>query len=92
MGETGLAGKSVYLDMNDNGQFDADEPLTKTVEDDPLTSDTDESGCFSFSNVEPGSHRVAPLIADGWSQVFQAPQTRLALISNGWKLSSRNGQ
>ncbi|MEM8679007.1 MAG: hypothetical protein AAGF97_06630 [Planctomycetota bacterium] len=62
-GEEGLNDWTVYLDLNQNGQHDDDEPLSVTG------TDSRHDGVFWF--VAPsGSYVVRELVADGWVQTF----------------------
>ncbi|MCS6977430.1 MAG: FG-GAP-like repeat-containing protein [Gemmatales bacterium] len=47
-GEPGLAGVTVYLDLNGNGQFDPDEP----------SAVTGPEGTYAFSNLPDGAYQV----------------------------------
>ena len=81
-GEPGLANWTVYLDTDDDGEFDAfdpfnpdahSEPFTVTAFDDPRTEDIDETGLYSFDVKFEGSTVVRHLLPDGWIQT--APGT-----------------
>ena len=82
--ELGLSGRVVYLDMNDNGQYDSGEPLT-------VTSEGDEAGAYSFFGVPPGKYRVAPLLTGGWEETFREPLTKIERVSNGWEVFQVEG-
>ncbi len=60
VGEPGLSGWTIYLDGNENGQFDAGE--TSTV--------TDGDGNYRFANLRPGSYTVLEVLQPGWRQTF----------------------
>ena len=68
--EPGLAGVTIYLDMNDNSVWDAGEPTAITVEDDPGTIDVDETGQYRFEDVGPGSYAVLEITPPGWEPTF----------------------
>jgi hypothetical protein len=55
-----LAGWTIYLDMNNNGQFDAGEPSQLT----------DSTGSFEFSGLAVGSYTVAEQMQPGWTQTW----------------------
>ncbi|MGO9113784.1 MAG: LamG-like jellyroll fold domain-containing protein [Thermoguttaceae bacterium] len=55
-GDPGLAGWTVYLDANGNGQLDPGEVSTTTAAD----------GSYSFSNLPAGSYTVAEVTKPGW--------------------------
>ena len=76
--EPGLPGVTIYLDANINGQFDADERHTVTMEDDPDTP-ADESGMYWFDEVEIGQHWVGEVIPEGQVQTFPRPNFFLPL-------------
>ncbi|MCY2990669.1 MAG: S8 family serine peptidase [Planctomycetota bacterium] len=49
--ERGLEGVTLFLDLNDNGVRDFDEPQTLSANDDPHTSATDETGQYQFEKL-----------------------------------------
>ncbi|MEM9586567.1 MAG: SdrD B-like domain-containing protein [Planctomycetota bacterium] len=59
-GETGLVGWTVYLDLDDDGERDPEEPTT-------LSSDT---GGYQFTDLRPGTYVVAEEVQEGWVQTF----------------------
>ena len=65
--EPGLAGVTVYLDLNNNGIWDAGEPSTVTRADDLSTPGTDETGYYEFTKLLPGPYVVREVIPDHWS-------------------------
>lgn len=66
--EPGLAGVSIYLDINDNGELDEDEPVQLTAEDDPATAEINETGQYQFTDLEPGTYIVRELVPEGFEQ------------------------
>ncbi len=66
--EPGLAGWTIYLDSNNNGMFDAGEPSTVTMADDPATTGVDETGMYWLMGIEPGIHRISEQLRPGWVQ------------------------
>ncbi|TWH40267.1 von Willebrand factor type A domain-containing protein [Dulcicalothrix desertica PCC 7102] len=68
--EPGLAGVSVYLDLNNNGVFDPDEPNQITSTDNASTSNIDETGFYRFSGVSAGSYTVRQVVPSGFTQTF----------------------
>lgn len=66
--EPGLAGVTIYADLNLNAQFDANEPHAMTLADDPFT-DFDEGGLYSFE-VDPGFYYVREVVPAGFRQTF----------------------
>jgi ELWxxDGT repeat protein/predicted outer membrane repeat protein len=65
--ESGMAGIQVFLDQNDNGQFDSGEPNTRTLEDYPGTY-ADETGTYVFADLNAGTYTVAQLVPETWEQ------------------------
>ena len=56
--EPGLANWTVYLDQNQNGELD----------DGELTTLTDATGAYTFSDLPENTYTVAPLLPDTWQQ------------------------
>ena len=56
-GEPGQAGRTIYLDANNNGQLDAGERSTTTAAD----------GSYEFYDVTPGTYQVCEVPMTGWS-------------------------
>src|SRR5262249_50051025 len=50
--QPGLAGQAVFVDLNNNGQFDSGEPVTTT----------DSNGFFQFNRVDPGTYTVRQIL------------------------------
>ena len=67
--EPGLAGVTIYLDLNHNGQPDDGEPRTKTREDDSATTVV-ETGHYAFVDVKPGFYRVREVVPEGYEQTY----------------------
>ena len=67
--EPGLPGVTIYLDVNGNGELDADEPATETTADDPVT-DFDEGGLYRFDGLVTGTHTIREVVPDGHAQTF----------------------
>jgi RHS repeat-associated protein len=70
LNEPGLAGVSVYLDSNNNGKLDPDEPVKLTAEDDLSTLDIDETGKYEFNNLLSGNYTVREIIPPDFKQTF----------------------
>jgi Tol biopolymer transport system component len=60
-GEVGLAGATLFLDLNDDGIRQFNEPRTITRHDDPATPGTDESGLYSFPGLGYRTYTVRAL-------------------------------
>lgn len=56
--ESGLAGRTVYLDQNKNGVLDVGE--TATI--------TNSTGDYRFTDLAPGTYTVAEVVPTGWQQ------------------------
>ena len=65
--EPGLAGVTVYLDMNRNLTRDADEPFRVTSSDDPGTVVV-ETGRYAFASLEPGFYTLRQEVLSGFQQ------------------------
>ena len=68
--ESGLAGITIYLDLNHNGSVDAGEPRTLTAEDDPATTGVDETGRYQFVGLLPGNYDVREVVPSGFRTTF----------------------
>jgi subtilisin-like proprotein convertase family protein len=62
-GGAGLAGRTVYLDLNHNGTFDPGEPSTTT----------DANGNYSFTGLAPMAYWVRQVVPAGWMQTTANP-------------------
>ncbi len=78
--ETGLAGVEIYLDLNNNGVLDTDEPSTITATDDPNTPE-DETGYYEFINLSAGNYVVREVVPEGYVQT--SPEEGFYEISLG---------
>ncbi|WP_254064188.1 S8 family serine peptidase, partial [Microcystis aeruginosa] len=58
--EPNLAGWTVYLDANNNGQLDTGETTTQT----------DVNGNYTFNNLRPRTYTVAQIVQEGWQQTY----------------------
>ncbi len=86
--DPGLANWTVFLDLNDNRAFDADEPSTLTGAD----------GSYSFTNLPPGDYEVTEVLPAGWdvSPMFDIRQTagvvaRQQVVQDFANFSTSNG-
>lgn len=66
LNEAGLVSRTVYLDQNQNGQFDAAEQSTLT----------NASGSYSFTGLTAGTYTVAEVPQVGW--VGTSPESKYA--------------
>jgi hypothetical protein len=60
--EPGLAGRAVYLDLNNNGVHDVAEPHRIT----------DAGGAFRFDGLAPGLYKLRQSVPGGWRQTTPA--------------------
>jgi hypothetical protein len=70
--EPGLAGWTIYLDENEDGELSVGEPTTLTRDDDLATAEVDETGTYRFEHLPPGSQRVREVRQPGWQQQYPA--------------------
>lgn len=68
--EPGLAGVSVYLDLNNNSILDSGEPTQITSNDNLSTSSIDETGFYRFTGVSAGNYTVRQVVPAGFTQTF----------------------
>ena len=63
IGEPGLAGWTIYLDGDQDGQLNAGEAFVTT----------DANGDYSFAGLVAGTYTVAEVLQDGWIQTYPTP-------------------
>jgi ELWxxDGT repeat protein len=78
-GDPGLAGRTVFLDANNNGVFDSGE----------MSTTTDANGNYSFTNLPPGAYRVREVTPAGWVQTTANPPAISAAL-NGTNVTGLN--
>jgi hypothetical protein len=61
-GESGVSGRVVYIDSNNNGSLDTNEPQTLT----------DGSGVYQLPGLAAGTYKVRQILQSGWVQTFPA--------------------
>ena len=79
--EPGIGGVTIYVDANDNSQFDDGELFATTMDDDPLTQDVDETGHYRILRVPRGTHRVREVVPPRYEQTW--PKEGAYLIDAG---------
>lgn len=62
-----LDGWTIFLDLNDNGVLDENEPSRETGDE--------EEGFYSFENLTPGAYVVREVLQAGWTQKFPGTDT-----------------
>ena len=65
--EPGKAGITIFLDLNNNGLLDPEEPTAITAEDNPDTF-ADETGYYEFADLETGNYVVREVVPPGFEQ------------------------
>jgi choice-of-anchor C domain-containing protein len=83
--EPGIPAWEIYLDLNGNGQPDANEPRTRTSTDDPSTF-ANEAGKFRFDGLAAGTYEVRQVLPPGWWQTYpglDADQTHTVVVVGG---------
>ncbi|HND53200.1 MAG TPA: Ig-like domain-containing protein, partial [Pirellulaceae bacterium] len=63
-GERGLAGITVYLDLDNSGTLDPSEPSLVTSSDLFYTPDVDEAGTYAFTHLAKGSYVVRTVVPE----------------------------
>lgn len=76
-GEPGLSGWTIYLDADLDGTFDSGETSVLT----------DENGRYSFTNLGPGSYRIAEVLETGWYQSAPAGGFHALVLGSGAAIS-----
>jgi len=79
-GEPGLAGVRVFLDLNHNGLWKSNEPSAITVDDDPATTDVDETGMWRIEDVVPGTYTVREVSPVGYDVGWPGPGGHLVVL------------
>jgi len=79
-GEEGLAGWTIFLDANNNGQLDAGE----------ISTVTDASGAYSFADLTAGDYVVAEVMQDGFQHTFPENGNHTITLSAGEVASDVN--
>ena len=80
--EPALSNQNVFLDVNQDGNFQFDDFLQRTRRDDPCTAAVNEQGTYSFHGVLPGISWIVPLVEPGWSRSDKVVE-RVSIGSDG---------
>ena len=62
VGERGLSGVTVFLDLNDDGTLEAGEPSLVTSVDLYYTPGTDEAGAYAFAHLAGGTYKLREIV------------------------------
>jgi Tol biopolymer transport system component len=68
--EPGLAGRTVFLDLNSNQTYDFGEPSAVSSQDDPATVASSEAGQYAFDPQPAGIYQVLQVPESGWQQTI----------------------
>lgn len=82
-GERGLSGITVYLDLNNDGVLDADEPTTITSTDLFYTPTIDETGTYSFTHLAPGTYQVREVVPADQLPTPESQSTHVVTLTFG---------
>jgi RHS repeat-associated protein len=76
--EPGLAGWTIFLDLNHDGKLDPGDPFTTT----------DSVGHYAFTGLAPGTYTVAEVGQPGWRQTAPASLTWTVTVQAGHIVNS----
>jgi hypothetical protein len=79
-GEEGLEGWTIYLDLNQDGNLDVDEPSVVTGAD----------GSYSFADLGPETLRVGEVMQAGWVRTSPSPELKITSGFADNPLSTQN--
>lgn len=82
-GERGLAGLTVYLDLNNNGDLDIGEPSTVTSADLFFTPTVNEAGNYSFSHLPAGTYKVREVVPVLLSKTLEEARSKTIVLAAG---------
>lgn len=89
-GETGIAGVTIYMDLNENGVFNAGEPSVVTSADDHSTLCIDERGCYCFTGVQAGRYLIREVVPSGFQVTYPAGNVHVVTAGPGVKIDGVN--
>ncbi|MFQ5494973.1 MAG: nidogen-like domain-containing protein, partial [Phycisphaerae bacterium] len=90
--EPGLAGLTVYLETDGNPGLDHSvEPWTVTSNDDPLTTNVDETGYYEFTRLFDGPFEVHEIVQPGWIQTAPNGGSTLYLAGGSMDIQAVGG-
>jgi subtilisin family serine protease/Tol biopolymer transport system component len=73
--EPGLAGRTIFMDRDGDELFDPDELAVITTGDDAATFDVNETGGYTFRNVQPGEYVVVQQVSPGYRPTGAGPSS-----------------
>lgn len=79
-GERGLSGWTIYLDTNNNGAFDSNEP----------SAITDSQGNYRFLNRPAGTYTVREEVQSGWMQTYPSGGSYTIVLASGQIAGNKN--
>src|SRR5262249_46754650 len=79
-GQVAVAGRTVYLDQDNNGQFDAGEASTTT----------NAQGYYEFSHLPAGPYTVRQVLPAGWTQSSPAGGGNAVTLAAGQFVTDRD--
>ncbi len=90
-GEPGVAGFTIYLDLNRNGVLDVGEPSRISADDDPATPLVDEAGAYEFLQLAPGDYDVREVPDANWTPTFPVRDPEEALVEIAQLFAANGG-
>ena len=69
--EVGLAGWTIYLDLDGSATLDAGEPFVATGQD----------GAYIFSGLDAGTYQVREAMQDGWAQTYPSDGSHVVQLA-----------
>jgi len=72
-GEGGLAGITVFLDLNGDGRLDAADPTTRT----------DAGGTYTFTGLPPGTYTIRQVVPSGYAATAPLGYSGTVTVSSG---------
>ena len=79
-GETGISGRTVWLDLDNDAVLDASEP----------TATTGANGVFSFTGLAAATYQVRQVLPAGWQQTYPAANAALTIKLTDGQAKSGN--
>ncbi|MCA9135963.1 MAG: tandem-95 repeat protein [Planctomycetales bacterium] len=80
LGEKGLSGITMYLDINGNAALDPGEPTTVTLQDQFFTPAISEAGKYSFTHLARGTYTVREIVPAELERTALASRERVVTV------------